>query len=189
MLSLQFPHEFLPFCVTIMMKCVCFVLCYMLSHSVMSDSLRPQTPLCVGILQARLLEWVAMLFSRGPSQPRDWTQVSCIAGWFFTIWATREAWNVSYYSNMLGLRKNLETRVAVVVRLFNHVLLFATPLTVACLDPFFMGFPRQEDWSGLLFPPPGNCPNSGIKVLSLASADGFFTTDPPGETLNPCRNN
>ena len=44
-----------------------------------------------GILQARILEWVAMPFSRGPSWPRDRTQVSCIAGRFFTIWATREA--------------------------------------------------------------------------------------------------
>ena len=44
-----------------------------------------------GILQARMLEWVAILFSRGSYQPRDQTQVSCIAGSFFTIWATREA--------------------------------------------------------------------------------------------------
>ena len=43
-----------------------------------------------GILQARILEWVAMSFSRGSSQPRDWTWVSCTAGRFFTIWATRE---------------------------------------------------------------------------------------------------
>ena len=43
-----------------------------------------------GILQARILEWVALPFSRGSSQPKDWTQVSCIAGWFFTDWATRE---------------------------------------------------------------------------------------------------
>ena len=37
-----------------------------------------------GILQARILEWLAVLFSRGSSQPRDQTQVSCIAGGFFT---------------------------------------------------------------------------------------------------------
>ena len=43
-----------------------------------------------GILQARLLDWVAILFSSGSSQPRDRTQVSHIAGRFFTIWATRE---------------------------------------------------------------------------------------------------
>ena len=45
----------------------------------------------LGILQVRALEWVATSFSRGSSQLRDWTQVSCIAGRFFTNWATREA--------------------------------------------------------------------------------------------------
>ena len=44
-----------------------------------------------GILQARILESVAISFSRGSSRPRDWTWVSCIAGRFFTIWASREA--------------------------------------------------------------------------------------------------
>ena len=44
-----------------------------------------------GILQASLLEWVAFPFSRGSSQPRDRTQVSCTAGGFFTSQATREA--------------------------------------------------------------------------------------------------
>ena len=43
-----------------------------------------------GILQARILEWVAIPFSKGSSQPRDQTQVSLIAGGFFTSWATRE---------------------------------------------------------------------------------------------------
>ena len=44
-----------------------------------------------GILQARILEWVAFPFSRGSSQPRNWTGISCIAGGFFTNWAIREA--------------------------------------------------------------------------------------------------
>ena len=44
-----------------------------------------------GILQTRTLEWVAVPFSRESSQTRDQTQISCIAGRFFTIWATREA--------------------------------------------------------------------------------------------------
>ena len=43
-----------------------------------------------GILQAKILEWVAILFSRGSSWPRNWAWVSCTAGRFFTIWATRE---------------------------------------------------------------------------------------------------
>ena len=56
------------------------------SHLVMSDFLSPH-----GILQARILEWVAFPFSWGSSQPRDWTQVSRTAGRFFTSWATGEA--------------------------------------------------------------------------------------------------
>ena len=44
-----------------------------------------------GILQTKILKWVAIPFSRGSSQPRDRTQVSCIASKFFTIWATRES--------------------------------------------------------------------------------------------------
>ena len=44
-----------------------------------------------GILQARILEWVAFPFSRGSSQPRDRIQVSSMAGGFFTSWTTREA--------------------------------------------------------------------------------------------------
>ena len=50
-----------------------------------------QALLSIGILQARILEWVAMPSSRGYLQPRDQTQVSCFAGKFFTNWATREA--------------------------------------------------------------------------------------------------
>ena len=43
-----------------------------------------------GILQARILEWVAIPVSRGSSQPGDWTQVSHIVGKFFTSWATEK---------------------------------------------------------------------------------------------------
>ena len=52
-----------------------------------------QAPLSVGILQARILEWVAMPSSRGSFWLRDLAQASHIAGGFFTIWATREALN------------------------------------------------------------------------------------------------
>ena len=55
-------------------------------------TLRPHG-LVHGILQARIVEWVAFPFSRGSSQSSDWTQVSHIAGGFFTSWATREAQN------------------------------------------------------------------------------------------------
>ena len=52
-----------------------------------------------GILQARILEWVAFPFSMRSFQPRDWTQVSHIAGRFLTSWARREALNT--YNNVL----------------------------------------------------------------------------------------
>ena len=55
------------------------------SHSVVCNSLLLHGLYTVhGILQARILEWVAILFSRGSSQSRDQTQVSCTAGGFFT---------------------------------------------------------------------------------------------------------
>ena len=56
------------------------------SHSVVSNSLWPH-----GILQARILEWVAFPFSRGSSQLRDRNQISHMAGGFLTSWAAREA--------------------------------------------------------------------------------------------------
>ena len=52
-----------------------------------------------GILQARILEWVATSFSRGSSRPRDRTRVSYIAGRFFTIWGTREVQHPHGYSH------------------------------------------------------------------------------------------
>ena len=59
-----------------------------------------------GILQARILEWVAMPSSRGSSQPRGWTQVSHVAGRFFTTWATREAPG-SYDNSIFRFLRNL----------------------------------------------------------------------------------
>ena len=56
-----------------------------------------------GILQVRTLKWVAVPFSRGSSQTRDQTQVSGIAGRFFTIWATRETLQRMYAAKLLQL--------------------------------------------------------------------------------------
>ena len=67
---------------------------------------------------------------------------------------------------------------------FSHVQLFATLWTAARQAPLSMGFSRQECWSGLPCPPPGDLPNPGIKPVSLSSpalAGGFFTTRPPGK--------
>ena len=63
---------------------VCLTLCDFMDCSLSGSSVHE-------ILQVGILEWVAIPFSRGSSWPRDWTQVSSIAGRSFTIWATREA--------------------------------------------------------------------------------------------------
>ena len=59
---------------------------------------------------------------------------------------------------------------------FSHIWLFATPWTVAHQALLPMGFSRQEYWSGLPFPSPGDLPDSGIVPESPALAGGFFTT-------------
>ena len=59
----------------------CLTLCDPMDYSLLGFSVH-------GILQARILEWIAIPFSRGTSQPRDRTLVSCITGRFFTVWAT-----------------------------------------------------------------------------------------------------
>ena len=61
----------------------------------------------------------------------------------------------------------------------SHVWLFAIPWIVACQAPLSMGFSRQEYWSGLPCPPPGDIPNLGTEpksLMSLAFAGGFCTT-------------
>ena len=66
-----------------------------------------------------------------------------------------------------------------VLRRFSCVRLFETPWTVAHQAPLSMGFSRQEYWSGLPCPPPGDLPDPGIKPASLTSpalAGRFFTT-------------
>ena len=50
---------------------------------------------------------------------------------------------------------------------FHHVHLFATPWTVAHQAPLFLGFSRQEYWSGLPCPPPGDLPDPGVELMSL----------------------
>ena len=57
---------------------------------------------------------------------------------------------------------------------------FATPWTVARQAPLSMGFPRQEYWSGLPFPSPGDLPDPGIKLVSSALAVEFFTVSHQG---------
>ena len=64
----------------------------------------------------------------------------------------------------------------------NRVRLFATPWTVAHQAPPSMGFSRQEYWSGLPFPSPGDLLNSGIEPQSPTFQADVLTSEPPGES-------
>ena len=68
----------------------------------------------------------------------------------------------------------------------NRVQLFLTPWIVAHQASLAIGFPKQEYWSGLPFPSPGDLPDPGIKPESPASSalmGRFFTTEPPGKPV------
>ena len=100
-----------------------------------------------GIFQARIPEWVAISFSRGPSQPRDWTWVSHIAGRFFIIWATRE----DNEGTVMHLRKQRAAGWPGLPALGPHSCHhttaphFSTP-RVQCLSSPFLSFPLLP-WS------------------------------------------
>ena len=73
--------------------------------------------------------------------------------------------------------------------LLGHVRLFTPPRTVAHQAPLSIGFSRQDYWSGLPLPPPGELPNLGIKPKSVPSpalAGRIFTSAPPGSPLEAC---
>ena len=64
----------------------------------------------------------------------------------------------------------------------SHVWLFATPWTIACQAPLSMEFSRQEHWSGLPFPSPGDPPNPGIEPGSATLWADALPSEPPGKT-------
>ena len=76
--------------------------------------------------------------------------------------------------------------MCVYVCMLSHVQLFVTPWTMAHLPPLSMEFSRQEYWSGLPFPAPGDLLDPGTEYESLASpalAGRCFITAPPGTSL------
>ena len=119
-----------------------------------------------GILQARILEWVVISFSRGTSQPRDRTRVSRIAGGSFIVWATREAQSGKEIVKVS--LKALPSKLLLLLSHFSHVQHCVTLWTTAHQVSLSMGFSRQGYWSGLPCPPPGDLPSLGIKPGSPA---------------------
>ena len=142
----------------------------------------------LGILQARKLERVAVCFSRGSSQPRDQTQVSRIAGSFFTSEPPGKPKNIGVGSlsllQQIFLTQESNQGLLHCRRILNHLSYqggggggglvakscptLVTPWTIACQPPLSMAFSRQEYWSGLPFLSPENLPNPGTEPRSPA---------------------
>ena len=108
----------------------------------------------------RILEWVPYPFSRGSSCPRNhWGLLNCM--------------QILYQLSYQG--------VSEWVKSLSRVQLFATPWSVAHQAPPSMGFSRQEYWSGLPFPSPGDLPNPGIEPRSPILQADALTSEPPGK--------
>ena len=75
----------------------------------------------------------------------------------------------------------------VCVKSLSRVQLFATPWTVAYQASLSMGFSRQEYWSGLPFPSPGDLPDPGMEPGSPALETDTLTSEPPGKRLSLIR--
>ena len=95
----------------------------------------------------RILEWVTYPFSRGSCQPRNWTGSPALQARSLPT-EVSEKWSE--------------------VKLLSRVRLLATPWTIAYQAPLSMGFSKQDYWSGLPFPSPGDLPYPGIEPRSPA---------------------
>ena len=95
-----------------------------------------------------------------------------------------EAWHASQWGPKSQTRLSDWTKEQpgkkLLMLLFNHQVVSDS---VRHQTPLFMGFLRQEYWSGLPFSSPGDLPDPGIKPMSPLLAGGFFTTEPPGKPL------
>ena len=122
------------------------------------------------ILQARIVEWVATSSFRGSSWPRYWTQVSCIADRFFTVWTTREAHKMVYFAYNLHIS--------------SHILCH---LYITCLsESGSRSVMFSSLWPHGLYSP-WNFPGQNTGVGSLSLLQGIFPTQRSNPSLLHCR--
>ena len=130
----------------------------------------PPGSLSLGILQARILEWVAMPSSRGSSQPRDWTWVSRIAGRFFTSWDTREA--QEYWVGSLSLLQGIfpiqglnwgllhyrwilyQLSYFLVLKFYCSIIILYIIWKSLCYMVLYIHFPHDASLPGIFYPSP-----------------------------------
>ena len=140
---------------------LCTTLCNLMDCSLPGSSVR-------GIYQGRILEWVAISLPTGSTWPRNQIQDS-YTGLSHQRMGLGQVWDFK-----------LDTW-KVKVKSLSHVWLFVTSWTVAHQAPPSMGFSRQEYWSGLPFPSPGDLPDPGIEPRSPTLQADALTSEPPGK--------
>ena len=118
-----------------------------------------------GISQARLLEWVAISFSRDLPSPGNEPSSPTLQA---DSLPTEPSGKPQYFFDGGKILRLLSWKERKEVKLLSRVQLSATPWTVAHQAPLPMGFSRQDYWSGLPFPSPGDLPDPGIKPKSPA---------------------
>ena len=99
-----------------------------------------------------------------------------------------EFWGPSVQIGVLNLWSPGQCKVKVKVKSLSFVWLFSTPWHVACQTPPSMGFSRQEYWSGLSFPSPGDLPDPGIKPASPTLQADSLLSELPGNQGNAKEN-
>ena len=93
-----------------------------------------------------------------------------------SLWMGSYSFQSNDFCLMISDKDQNRLHVCTCAQSLSRVQLFAAPGTVAHQAPLSTEFSRQEYWSGLLFPSPGDFPHPGIKSSSLATAGGSFTT-------------
>ena len=148
-----------------------------------------------GIIQARILEWIAFPFSRGSSQPRNQTLVSHIAGRFFTSWATREAPKYSFRKILFIYLFLLVLGLCCCTQAFSGCCEQGSPfgpfmafslrwlLLFQSVGSRCMGFNRCSTRTELLWGM-WDLPGPGMEPVSSALAGGFLSTGLPEKSLN-----
>ena len=138
---------------------------------------------------------VYLLFGMGDLPRLGIKLISALAGRFFTteLLGKPKSWfkkkKKTKIDKLLAiLRKKKKAQMNKIinerkkkVKLLSHLQLFVTPWTVAYQGPLSMGFSRQEYWSGLPFPSPGDLPNPGIDPRSPALGADVLPSEPPGK--------
>ena len=171
-------HHFLGLCFNLSaVLCVCVCVCVLVAQLCLT--------LCDlmdvayhRILQARILEWVAILFSRGSDQPKDWTCVSHVTGRLFTVWATREAWICQFYFNSYIEHNHKNTNQFLKLRQPDTKRHLFIPLWVYLLTPVQIYYETHEikPW-GVVAPLLAWAPSKALSV-SLGCIL-FLQVDPP----------